>query len=348
VTSDCRGLRHDSSDARTLRATCVMTSIVAADVFSVSLAFDRPPSGLADSDDALRPGSLASSLRRRHAFACVSTFVARDRPAAPNQSVGMGTTGILVTTGPATPSGASGASLEVSRPLQHTSAASRARSEGGRPPDLSRSGVLRSPDRPRSRATDLHDRRTRRPCGFPLFQRVMAASLDPVDALQPSPAAPHLAASLARDAIKRTEPCQLELRRLRPVARVRSVKPTRLILIPHARGGPAVRAALCATPPRDLAARAGHAPTRPLRAAFRYPHPGAVARPCRTSGPSLFARASSGGAPGVRSLRRFNPVYGWSRGAGTAAKYRLATFPSDRAHVPFMPGLPRPDLFSSG
>jgi len=35
----------------------------------------------------------------------------------------------------------SGASLEVSRPLQHTSAASRAYSEGGRPPDLSRSGV---------------------------------------------------------------------------------------------------------------------------------------------------------------------------------------------------------------
>jgi hypothetical protein len=62
----------------------------------------------------------------------------------------------------------------------------------------------------------------------------------------------------------------------------------------------------------DLAARVGHAPTRPLRAAFRYPHPGAVARPCRTSGPSLCL-ASSSGAPGVRSLRRFNPTSGWPR-----------------------------------
>jgi len=128
--------------------------------------------------------------------------------------------------------------------------------------------------------------------------------------IQPRP----LHATLA----ERTGSCRLELRRLRSVARVRSVKPTRLMFFPHARGGPADRAALSLRR-LDLAARAGHAPTRPLRAAFRYPHPGAVARPCRTSGPSLFL-ASSGGAPGVRSLRRFNPVYGWSRGASTAAK----------------------------
>jgi len=112
---------------------------------------------LAVSDDALfTRGSLASSLRRRHTFACVSAFVARDRPVAPNQSAGHGHYGHTRHDRPDLAfQKRPGASLEVSRPLQHTSAASRAISEGGRPPDLSRSGVLRSPSRPRSRATDL-------------------------------------------------------------------------------------------------------------------------------------------------------------------------------------------------
>jgi hypothetical protein len=100
-------------------------------------------------------------------------------------------------------------------------------------------------------------------------------------------------------------------RRLRSVARVRSVKPTRLICVPHARGGPADRASLSHAA-FNLAARAGHAPTRPLRAAFRYPHPGAVARPCRTSRSfprtcRLVRRRSWGSF----ALRRFDPASGW-------------------------------------
>jgi hypothetical protein len=71
---------------------------------------------------------------------------ARDRPAAPKQSADSGTTGTPVTTGPTSPRKVRRAPLlRFSRPLQHTSAASRAISEGGRPSDVSRSGVLASP-----------------------------------------------------------------------------------------------------------------------------------------------------------------------------------------------------------
>lgn len=88
--------------------------------------------------------------------------------------------------------------------------------------------------------------------------------------------------------------------------------------------------------PLDLAARAGHAPTRPLRAAFRYPHPGAVARPCRTSGPSLLT------LPRPAALLGFVPFAGLIPHPGGHASL------PDRAHVPFVPIHPRPDLFSSG
>ncbi len=128
-----------------------------------------------------------------------------------------------------------------------------------------------------------------------------------------SPAIPHLTASLARrDHTNRTVSTRAPSSSVR-IARVRSVKPTRLIRFPHARDRPADRA-LLSDAARNLAARAGHAPTRPLRAAFRYPHPGAVARPCRTSGPSLLLarassreHASSGGAPGVRPFAGLIP-----------------------------------------
>jgi hypothetical protein len=163
------------------------------------------------------------------------------------------------------------------------------------------------------RATDLHGRRTLRPCGFPLYQRGHCGVARPGGRFGTEFCGPASFSRAACDALHDEQNRVDSIsRRLRSVARVRSVKPTRLMIFPHARGGPADRAALSATPPRDLAARAGHAPTRPLRAAFRYPHPGAVARPCRTSGSFPLRVASSGGAPGVRSLRRFNPTSGWS------------------------------------
>jgi hypothetical protein len=78
-----------------------MTSIVARTRQSVSLAFDRLPfADLPARTTTLITRDLSSSLRRRHAFACVSTFVARDRPFDANQSREPGTTGIFVTTGP--------------------------------------------------------------------------------------------------------------------------------------------------------------------------------------------------------------------------------------------------------
>jgi hypothetical protein len=85
---------------------------------------------------------------------------------------------------------------------------------------------------------------------------------------------------VACDAIKRTEPCRLEL----PSSSVRRAGAVGETDSSH------VARTLAADPPTelsllrrlDLAARVGHAPTRPLRAAFRYPLPGAIARPCRT------------------------------------------------------------------
>jgi hypothetical protein len=133
-----------------------MTSIVAADVFTVSLAFDRSPPGLAVSDDALHPRKLCV-VTAASSHVRLRLGVRRPRPPCRAESIGRAWALRAYSSRPARSClrGRSGASLEVSHPLQHTSAASRAHSEGGRPPDLSRSGVLRSPYRPRSRATDL-------------------------------------------------------------------------------------------------------------------------------------------------------------------------------------------------
>jgi hypothetical protein len=179
-----------------------MTSIVARGMFTVSLAFDR-----------LTPRTCR--LGRRSRFTrnhCVVTAapsrvrlrlgVRRPRPPFHRESIARtghhghsrhDRPGLVVFVA------RSGASLEVSRPLQHTSAASRAGSEGGRPPDLSRFGVLRSPLARALSATDLRWR-SRRPCGFPLYRRGRAASPDPADAFGSSPAIPHSATSLACDA----------------------------------------------------------------------------------------------------------------------------------------------------
>jgi hypothetical protein len=177
-----------------------MTSIVIRRVFTVSLAFDRLTlADLPSRTTCFTRGSIASSLRRRHTFACVSAFVARDRPAA-SESIGPAWALRAYSSRPARSRllTRSGASLEVSRPLQHTSAASRAISEGGRPPDLSRSGVLRSPYRPRSRATDLTIGKRFAPAVFRFTSEIVAASLGPVDALGLSSAVSHhLATSLA-------------------------------------------------------------------------------------------------------------------------------------------------------
>ena len=76
-----------------------------------------------------------------------------------------------------------------------------------------------------------------------------------------------------------------------------------------------------------LTARAGSFADVSFHAAFRYPPSRVLRGLADTSGPSLCdvttsLAISSGGAPGVLTLRRFNPVYGWSRGASTAAKCR--------------------------
>jgi len=120
---------------------------------------------------------------------------------------------------------------------------------------------------------------------------------------------------------------------LRSAARVGSVKPTRLEYLTLA-GDPSVRA-LLATRRLDLAARAGSCTDASFSAVFRYPLyrvsraalPDERSFPLRDRTPDgPFRRilrpprvASSGGAPGVLSLRRFHPTVGWSRGSSTAA-----------------------------
>jgi hypothetical protein len=95
----------------------------------------------------------------------------------------------------------------------------------------------------------------------------------------------------------------------------------------------------------------GHAPTRPLArcsATRRSSHP----RPSRTRGSSLLSMRATetSRARLVRprswgcALRRFDPVDGWSRRTSAAAK-PLATFLSDRAHVPFVPAHPSRFIF---
>jgi len=179
-----------------------MTSIVAHGVFTVSLAFDRlTPADLPSRTTLFAHGSFA---RRHCGVVTRSPASRRSSPATalPSRINREDRAPRAYSSRPARPrrhAAKSGASLEVSRPLQHTSAASRARSEGGRPPDLSRSGVSRSPLARASCVTDLR-RRSLRPCGFPLYQRGRAASPDPADAFGSSPAIPHSATSLACDA----------------------------------------------------------------------------------------------------------------------------------------------------
>ena len=142
-----------------------------------------------------------------------------------------------------------------------------------------------------------------------LTGQIIAASLDPSDALRPSPAIPRFSHVTRHSTLaERTGSCRLELRRLRSVARVRSVKPTRLIFLPHARGGPADRAShsrrLVILPPgwvmhrRVLFAR---------RSATRIP-----GQSRGLAGRVVLPSVSSGGAPGVHSLRRFDPADAWS------------------------------------
>jgi len=187
-------------------------------------------------------GSFASSLRRRHAFACVSAFVARDRPSVANQSRRQGTTGILVTTGPASSSWRGRAPLLRFRVPFSTHRPRRAlvpKAAGPRTCPAPAFCARRSPALHRPRTCDgdrfalavfrfIGEGVRRRPIRWTHSGRVLRFRI------QPRP----LHATLA----ERTGSCRLELRRLRSVARVRSVKPTRLMFFPHARGGPADRA----------------------------------------------------------------------------------------------------------
>ena len=197
-----RGLRCDSPDARTLR------SYLRDDQHRRprrvhGLVGLRPSHvrGLAVSDDALRPPKLcASSLRRRHAFACVSAFVARDRPSVANQSRRQGTTGILVTTGPASSSWRGRAPLLRFRVPFSTHRPRRAlvpKAAGLRTCPAPAFCARRSPALHRPRTCD-GDRFAL--AVFRFIGEACAASPDPVDALRSSPAIPHSATSLACDA----------------------------------------------------------------------------------------------------------------------------------------------------
>jgi len=119
----------------------------------------------------------------------------------------------------------------------------------------------------------------RRPCGFSLFDKIKAASLDPRT----------VGVGLAVTFKHASQATRLNDRLdLIPVvfwssARVRSVKPTRLIC-PHARGGP--------VGPSAFTPHSSHRPGRVMRRrvlsrGVPLPAVPGLTRPCRTRGPSL-------------------------------------------------------------
>jgi hypothetical protein len=162
--------------------TCALTCNSRPGFRSASLAFGGfAVPELADLDDA--SPIPASSPRHRRAFTYVSTSCVRDRPCRTEAIGRPGHYGqIRITTGPIDPSWSrSSASLEVSpHPLQHTWVASRASSEGGRPPDVSRSGVHAAPSARAASHRDL-SRRASALAVFRFFGAIDAASLDPAD-----------------------------------------------------------------------------------------------------------------------------------------------------------------------
>ena len=127
-----------------------------------------------------------------------------------------------------------------------------------------------------------------RPCGFPLCGKMSAASLDPRTFGSGSfdrrervarPRSTHaFACRLPSRRSRLHRSTGRDLHRLWSVARVRSVKPTRLIRDPHARGGPVGPSAL-----------SPHLPYRPGRVIRRrvlsrgvpLPAVPGLARPCR-------------------------------------------------------------------
>jgi hypothetical protein len=175
-----------------------MTSIVAAEVFTVSLAFDRVPSGLAVSDDALRPRKLrvvtaaSSHVRLR-------LGVRRPRPPCRAESIGRAWALRAYSSRPARSRFSSGRAplLRFPSPSAHVGRVARylrRRPASGLVP-LRRLALA---SRPRSRATDLTISKHVAPAVFRFTSEVIAASPDPVDASGLSPAVPHhLAASLA-------------------------------------------------------------------------------------------------------------------------------------------------------
>jgi len=133
----------------------------------------------------------------------------------------------------------------------------------------------------------------------------------------------------------------------RSVARVGSVKPAPARSRRTRRSERSVRRV-------DLAARAGSCTDASFSAVFRYP-PLGPSRPGRTkvlpsgsltrriSRPSR-AVASSGGAPGVLPFAGLIPQSG-GHAARAPRLNELATFLSDRAHVPFVPAHPSRLIF---
>jgi hypothetical protein len=113
---------------------------------AASLAFDRLPSRTCRLGQRSSPTEDSRVVTAASSRVRLRLGIRRPRPPCRAESIGRAWALRAYSSRPARHRllDAWGASLEVSRPLQHTSAASRARSEGGRPPDLSRSGVLRS------------------------------------------------------------------------------------------------------------------------------------------------------------------------------------------------------------
>ena len=130
VPGDRPGLRPAASNARALRRS-------RKDRFRRPLAVG-PLAWTDQLPRACRPGRITRSARRPATSSRVHLrlgVLARDRPAAPNQSADWGTTGGPVTTGPIRPFyRGSGTSPEVCSPTAHTSRVARSFSRGGRPP----------------------------------------------------------------------------------------------------------------------------------------------------------------------------------------------------------------------
>jgi hypothetical protein len=271
--------------------TCALTCISRPGVRSASLAFGGSIPELADLDDTFTRSRVVTAASSR---VRLRLDVVRPRPPVPHRS-NRPTRALRTDPCHDRPNrpfrGRPSASLEVSpHPLQHTWVASRASSEGGQPPDVSRSGVHACAFRPRCFAPGPRSAGVR-PCGFSLLRRdrrgvarsgghsgwVVRSSLT-----CRTVALVRVCTIASRSRVhrsRRRDPRRLPVRRAGGVGVADSS-----FALPHARGGPVGPSAFHAasiSPPKP-----GHAPTRPLARCSATRCSG-LTRPCRTRGPSL-------------------------------------------------------------